>query len=248
MNLALATQISSCLSVSGLTKSFGGLTALRDVSFEVGEHSIFGIIGPNGAGKTTLFSCLSGLLGPNAGSIMFHGVNVAGSSPARVCRQGIARTFQIVRPFHGMTVLENVMVGAFFHHRRHTEARQAAQAVLERLGMAHLSARDASSLGVADLRALEVARCLATEPKLLLLDEMLAGLTRPEIDRMCRKIHDLRDGGMTVMVIEHSVPAISALCDSVLVLNFGEVLAQGPTDQVLRDPAVEAAYLGKVHQ
>ncbi len=231
MSALISGKTSPCLSVRGLTKSFGGLTALGNVSFELDERSIFGIIGPNGAG-----------------SIVFHGAEIAGHAPAAVCRHGIARTFQIVRPFHGMTVLENVMVGAFFHHRARAAARRAAEAVLERMGMQALAARDASSLGVADLRALEVARCLATEPKLLLLDEMLAGLTRPEAERMGRKIQDLRDGGMTIMLVEHSVPAIAALCDRVLVLNFGEVLAQGPTAQVLRDPAVEAAYLGKAHQ
>jgi len=248
MSTLIMERTPPCLSVKGLIKAFGGLTALGNVGFEVDERSIFGIIGPNGAGKTTLFSCLSGLLCPDAGSIVFHGAELAGQAPAAVCRHGIARTFQIVRPFHGMTVLENVMVGAFFRHRARAAARRAAEGVLEQLGMQALAARDAASLGVADLRALEVARCLATEPKLLLLDEMLAGLTRPEAERMGRKIQDLRDGGMTIMLVEHSVPAIASLCDRVLVLNFGEVLAQGPTDGVLRDPAVEAAYLGKAHR
>lgn len=232
------------LDIEGVTKSFGGLTALRDVAFEVPQGAIMGIIGPNGAGKTTLFNCISGLMKPDAGRVRFGGRDIQGLRPHRICRLGLARTFQIVRPFRGMSVLENVKVAAFARHDRGPVAEAHARAVLADLGMAGMADADAGILGVADLRRLEIARALATEPQVLLLDEMLAGLTATEAAALCDQVRALRDRGLTILLVEHSVPVVQALCDRAVVLNFGEVLTAGPTAEVLADARVQEAYLG----
>ncbi|MBN9526940.1 MAG: ABC transporter ATP-binding protein [Alphaproteobacteria bacterium] len=236
--------MTALLDVDGIGKSFGGLTALRDVAFQVPQGAIMGIIGPNGAGKTTLFNCISGLMKPDAGRVRFGGREIQGLRPHRICRLGLARTFQIVRPFRGMSVLENVKVAAFARHDRGPAAEAHARAVLADLGMAHMAATDAGILGVAELRRLEIARALATDPQVLLLDEMLAGLTATEAAALCDQIRALRDRGLTILLVEHSVPVVSALCDRAVVLNFGEVLTEGPTAAVLADGRVQDAYLG----
>jgi branched-chain amino acid transport system ATP-binding protein len=235
------------LSVTGLGKHFGGLRALSDVSLSVAAGRITGVIGPNGAGKTTLFACISGLHHPDAGSIHFNGQRIDGLPPHRVCGLGVARTFQLVRPFEGLSVLDNVTVGALLRHRRADAARASAHAVLEQLGLTHLADRAADGLGVADLRAMEVARALATEPRLLLLDEMLAGLTAVEAGAMHERFVQLRERGLGLLLIEHSVPTVTALCDQVTVLDFGRVIAQGSPAEVLADAQVQQAYLGKAH-
>ena len=234
------------LSVTGLSKRFGGLQALGEVSLAVEPGRITGVIGPNGAGKTTLFGCISGLHRPDAGTINLDGARIDGQPPHRVCALGVARTFQLVRPFEGLSVLDNVTVGALLRHPRPAVARAAAHAVLERLGLQALAARAADSLGVADLRAMEVARALATEPRLLLLDEVLAGLTAVEAVALHERLLRLREQGLALLVIEHSVPTVTALCEQVVVLDFGRVIAQGSPAEVLADARVQQAYLGKV--
>ncbi len=236
--------MTALLDIDGVGKSFGGLTALRDVRFQVPQGAIMGIIGPNGAGKTTLFNCISGLMKPDTGCVRFGGREIQGLRPHRICRLGLARTFQIVRPFRGMSVLENVKVAAFARHDRGPAAEAHARAVLADLGMAHMADTDAGILGVADLRRLEIARALATDPQVLLLDEMLAGLTATEAAALCDQIRALRDRGLTILLVEHSVPVVQALCDRAVVLNFGEVLTQGRTAEVLADERVQEAYLG----
>jgi branched-chain amino acid transport system ATP-binding protein len=236
------------LEVDAVDKAFGGLRALRGVSLTVREGQIVGVLGPNGAGKTTLFGCVSGFHRPDRGAIRVRGHRVDGLPAHRICQSGVGRTFQIVRPFQGMQVIENVMVGAMLRRPDPRQARRAAEAVLERLGLAHLASRAATSLGVADLRAMEVARALATEPSLLLLDEMLAGLTAVEAQTMHDRFVKLRDEGLGLLVIEHSVPTMRALCEHVLVLNFGEPLAVGTPDEVLANPRVQEAWLGQIDE
>lgn len=232
------------LAVAGLNKTFGGLKAVSDVSFGVMPGEIFGIIGPNGAGKTTLFNCLSGLLPLSAGSVHFEGRRIDGMRPHDICRLGLARTFQIVRPFHGMSVLENVKVASFARHPSSAAAEHHARLALGRIGMAHLADLDAERLSVAEMRRLEIARAIATEPRLLLLDEMLAGLTPTEAAALCEQIQRINAEGITIVMVEHSVPIISQLCGNAIVLNFGELLASGNTRAVLADARVQDAYLG----
>jgi branched-chain amino acid transport system ATP-binding protein len=214
------------------------------VSFAVESGEIFGIIGPNGAGKTTLFNCLSGLIPPSSGQVSFAGRRIDGLRPHDICRLGLARTFQLVRPFHGMSVVENVMVASYGRYRQPAEARAHALLALERVGMRRLAEQDAERLSVAELRRLEIARAIATEPQMLLLDEMMAGLTATESDELCQQVVALNRGGMTVLMVEHSVPIVRRLCGNAIVLNFGAMLARGHVEDVLADPAVQDAYLG----
>lgn len=233
------------LELHGVSKSFGGLRALKLVSFNVDARQIVGVIGPNGAGKTTLFGCISGFHRCTSGTVLLKGRQIQTLSPHEICAAGVGRTFQLVRPFEGLSVIENVMVGAMLRHKKASDARAKAAAILKKLDMMHLADRRADGLGVADLRAMEVARALSTEPALLLLDEMLAGLTSVESDRMHSRFKLLRDEGLGLLVIEHSVPTMRALCDKVVVLNFGELLAAGTSTEVLANPQVQEAYLGK---
>ncbi|RYX90303.1 MAG: ABC transporter ATP-binding protein [Comamonadaceae bacterium] len=233
------------LEATGVSKAFGGLQALKGVDLQVRRGEIVGVIGPNGAGKTTLFGCLSGFHRSDAGQVTLCGERIDRSQPHDICRLGMARTFQLVRPFQGMTVLENVMVAAMVRHPATAVARDKAAHVLERTGIVHLAGRDASGLSLADLRAMEVARALATEPQLLLLDEMLAGLTPVEAEQMHERFLSLRDDGLGLLVIEHSVPTVTRLCDQVVVLDFGQVIASGTSAHVLANARVQEAYLGK---
>lgn len=232
------------LTVNQVSLSFGGLKALSNVTFSVKPGEIFAIIGPNGAGKTTLFNCLSGALHPDEGEIVFDGQRTDSLAPHQICKHGIARTFQIVKPFRGMTVAENVMVAALSHAGSIDAAYAAALDVLRDVGMTALAETDADELNVSDLRRLEIARALATRPKLLLLDEMLAGLTPKEASEMCEQIRGLPQRGIAVMVVEHSIPVVSTLCERAIVLNFGEVLSCGLTSDVIQDKRVREAYLG----
>lgn len=227
-----------------LTRRFGGLKAIDDVSVEVRQGEILGIIGPNGAGKTTLFNLLSGFLKPSQGVVMFDGADVTGLRPHKLNRMGLARTFQLVKPFARMTVLENTMVGSYrlAHDRR--EAAEQARGVLAALGMEDLADRPARELTMPGMKRLEVARALATKPKLLLLDEVMSGLTPSESKAMLPIVRGIRDSGVTVLMIEHVMHAIMALSDRIMVLHHGQRLAEGTPAEISADKAVINAYLG----
>jgi branched-chain amino acid transport system ATP-binding protein len=233
------------LEVAGLTRTFGGLRAVDDLSFTVGEGEILGLIGPNGAGKTTVFNLVTGFVQPSAGSIALDGRSVVGLRPHAVTRRGIARTFQIVKPFPGLTVKENVALAAFLRHRSRRDAEAAALLVLERLGLAGRAADLASQLTLMDQKRLELAKALATGPRLLLLDEPMGGLNPSEVDVASTMVQEIRRAGVAVILVEHVMKAIMRISDRVVVVNQGEKIAEGPPGQVVREPAVLAAYFGK---
>ena len=238
--------MSALLSVDRISKRFRGLHAVDKVSFEVPEGGIFAVIGPNGAGKTTVFNMIAGVFAPNGGRITFAGERIDGLAPDRICRRGIGRTFQIVRPFPALTVEDNVMVGALLHRRiRAKRATSAVDLILDRLDLFEKRNQLASSLTLPDRKRLEVARALATDPKLLLLDEVMAGLRPTETDRMVTILQELnRETGLTILLIEHVMRAVMALAGRILVLHHGAPIAEGPPAEVVRDPAVIHSYLG----
>jgi branched-chain amino acid transport system ATP-binding protein len=237
--------MTALLSLQNVSKRFRGLVAVDNVSFEVNEGEIFAVIGANGAGKTTLFNMIAGALEPNQGSITFDGVPIHGLAPDAVCRRGIARTFQLVRPFPALSVEDNVVVGALLHRHGVGEAHDRAQALLQRFGLFERRHQPASALTLPDRKRLEVVRALATEPKLLLLDEVVAGLRPTEVDRLVGVLKELnRDSGLTILMIEHVMRAVMALAGRVLVLDHGVAIAEGTPDAVVRDPAVVQSYLG----
>lgn len=233
------------LEVRGLTKRFGGLQAVRDVSFQMADGELVGLIGPNGAGKTTVFAMLSGFLRPDAGEIRLHGRSVVGLRPHQIAALGVARTFQLVRPFPRLTVLDNVMVGALSRHPHPRRARARAEEVLAQVGLAARWDQPAASLTLADRKRLELARALATEPLLLLLDEVMAGLTPGETERLAELVRAVNRQGVAVLLIEHVMRAVMSLSSRLLVLDHGEPIAAGPPDVVARDPRVIEAYLGE---
>ena len=237
--------MTALLAAADLSKRFAGLIAVDQVSFQVTAGEIFAVIGPNGAGKTTLFAMIAGALAPDHGTVMFAGTRIDGMSPDAVCRRGIARTFQNVRPFAELSVEDNVVIGALLRHADVRSARAHARAVLEMLDLADRRAAMAASLTLPDRKRLEVARALATDPKLLLLDEVMAGLRLNETDRMVATLKKLnRDAGITILLIEHVMRAVMALASRVLVLHHGAAIAQGAPEAVVRDPAVIVSYLG----
>lgn len=235
----------SLLQVQDVTMRFGGLIAVNDLSLEIGEGQILGLIGPNGAGKSTAFNCVAGLYKPSEGHILFDGEDVTGQKPWDLCKKGLARTFQIVKPFQSMTVLDNVTVGAFAVTEKRDDARDKAMEVLRLLGMADKSDAMPGSLTIADRKRLEIARALATDPKLLLLDEVMAGLRPTEVDEVIDIIQTLRGRGMTIFVIEHIMRAIMALSDEIVVIHFGKKICRGKPEQVAQDENVIKAYLGE---
>jgi branched-chain amino acid transport system ATP-binding protein len=237
--------MSPLLSLQRVSKRFRGLVAVDSVSFDVGPGELFAIIGPNGAGKTTLFNMVAGVIAPDEGSISFAGEPIGGLPPDAICRRGIGRTFQIVRPFPALTVEDNVVVGALLHSRDVGTARERARDLLRRFDLFDQRHRIAATLTLPDRKRLEVARALATEPKLLLLDEVMAGLRPTESDRMVAILRTLnRDSGLTIVLIEHVMRAVMALASNVLVLDHGIAIAQGRPEAIVRDPAVVQSYLG----
>ncbi len=237
----------SLLSVAGVTKRFGGVTANRDISFEVAPGELVGVIGPNGAGKSTLFEVITGFYRPDAGEVRLDGTRLTGLGPDQVCRLGVARTFQKLRPFPGLTVLENVMVGALTRTRDVGEARGEARRILERVGLAEKIDAHARTLSTGQRKRLELARALATRPRVLLLDEVTGGVDQRSIPELVRLVRELHEGGLTLLVIEHNMRVITAVAQRIVALFLGEVIADGAPDVVARDRRVVEAYLGQAY-
>ena len=237
------------LELAGVTKRFGGVAALSNVSFTVAEGEILGLIDPNGAGKTTLLNCISGVYRLDGGSITFDGRRLDGLPPHQVARLGIGRTFQVVKPFASMTVRENAAVGALFGsgqaHLAPKAAFSWADEVLELVGLARKARLTVGSLTIPDRKRLEVARALATKPRLLLLDEVMAGLNPVEVDEALDMVRKVHAGGITIVLIEHVMRVVVGVCDRVIVLHMGQHLAEGTPDEVLQDRRVIEAYLGE---
>jgi branched-chain amino acid transport system ATP-binding protein len=236
--------MTALLSLDAVTKRFRGLLAVDQVSFSVPQGAIFAVIGPNGAGKTTLFNMIAGAMSPDAGAIVFAGAPVHGLTADAVCRRGIARTFQIVRPFPALSVEDNVIIGALVRRHDVAAARARAHELLAQLELFDKRRRIASTLTLPDRKRLEVARALATGPRLLLLDEVMAGLRPTETDRMVAILQALNRDGLTILLIEHVMRAVMALATRVLVLDHGVAIAEGAPEEVVRDPAVVQSYLG----
>ena len=233
------------LQVTGLTKIFGGLRAVDNASLRVDEGRIVALIGPNGAGKTTLFACIAGFLPLNGGRVEFLGRDITGLPVHEIARAGMVRTFQITQPFAKLTVHENIAVGAYQKFSDRARAWAHAQAIAEQVGMAHMLAQPASELTVAGRKRLELARALATSPRLLLLDEVMAGLNPSEILEIIAIIRKIRDSGVTVLLIEHVMHAVMSLSDHIHVLSYGKIIAEGSPQQVVSNQAVVEAYLGR---
>jgi branched-chain amino acid transport system ATP-binding protein len=237
--------MTALISIDAVSKRFRGLLAVDGVSFRVEEGSVFAVIGPNGAGKTTLFNIIAGMFAPDEGSIAFAGNRIDGLAPDEICRRGIGRTFQLVRPFPALSVEDNVVIGAMLRRRDLAQARRRAHDVLAQLDLFAKRHQPASALTLPDRKRLEVARALATDPKLLLLDEVMAGLRPAETDRMVSILRELnRETGLTILLIEHVMRAVMVLAARVLVLHHGAAIAEGAPEAVVRDPAVVQSYLG----
>jgi branched-chain amino acid transport system ATP-binding protein len=236
------------LEVENLSKDFGGLRALANVSFALEEGSILGLIGPNGSGKTTLFNVITGFLKPTSGRVIFGGEDITGNAPYKACKAGIARTFQLNKPFSNMTVLENVMVGLLNGKepvRSMKDARAESEAILETTGLAGKRLMKSGKLGLVDRKRVELARALGAKPKLLLLDEMMTGLNLREIEDVMKLVQEIRNSGTTVIVVEHVMKAVLGISDKVMVLSAGKKIFEGTPREVINDKQVIEAYLGE---
>ena len=233
------------LNLEGLTKRFGGLTAVNNVSLELKQEEILGLIGPNGAGKTTLFNMISGTYLPTEGHIYFKGQDITDLAPYKIAGLGIARTFQIAKPFAKLTVVDNVKVGSFLHTKGTGKAEEKARQVVDFVGLGPYANRPAQTLTTAGRKRLELARALATQPELLLLDEVMAGLTPTESAGIVNLIRQIREAGITILVIEHVMKAIMSLSDRVAVIHHGELIAVDPPGEIAKDERVIEAYLGE---
>jgi branched-chain amino acid transport system ATP-binding protein len=236
------------LEVENIGKSFGGLRALNEVSLQLNQGEMVAVIGPNGAGKTTLFNILTGFIRPDAGRIFFQGQALMGLKPHEICRLGLVRTFQIVKPFLELTVLDNVIVAAFNRLSAIKEATQKAREVIAFVGLDDKRNALANELTLPHRKRLELARALATDPMLLMLDEVMAGINPTETDMLIKLIRDIHRKGVTVLLIEHVMRGVMALSQRIAVLNFGEMIAEGPSDDIVRNPLVIEAYLGEEYK
>jgi len=233
------------LELKSVTKAFGGLTANNQISFNVHPGEIVGLIGPNGAGKTTLFNVISGYFAPTHGQILFNGKDIGGKPPYHLATLGIGRTFQVVKPFPGLSVLENVLIASFLRYPKRAEAEQHAWHILETTGLADRAGVSAAGLTLAGRKRLEIGKALALEPSFLLLDEVVAGLNPTEVDLTIELILKLRDQGMTILIVEHIMRVIMRICDRLVVLNFGEKIAEGTPQEISNNASVIEAYLGE---
>jgi branched-chain amino acid transport system ATP-binding protein len=243
----VTAAMAALLDVQSVSKAFGGLQALSSVSFTVGAGEIVGIIGPNGAGKTTLFNVVTGVYAPDRGRVVFQGEDITGAAPHRVCKLGAARTFQVSKPFAALTVLQTVRIGALNRIPDMAGATAKALEVLELMGLAAKRDEPGRALTVMERKRLEMARALATQPSLLLLDEVAAGLRPNEIQDMIALVRGIAAGGVSVLIIEHVLEAVLRLSGRIVVLNHGEVIAQGRPDELVNDPRVIDAYLGEAY-
>lgn len=235
------------LEIKNLNKRFGGLIVTDNLNMTVNEGQIYGVIGPNGAGKSTLFNLISGYIPPDSGTIIFYGKEITNKRPHALCLDGIGRTFQIVKPFGSKSVLYNVAVGAFARTNNRKRALEIAGKVVEQVGLGSKKDVLGKNLTIVDRKRLEIAKAIATQPKLLLLDEVLAGLTPSEVDEAIELVRSIRDSGVTIVMIEHVMRAVMALCEKVLVINYGLEIASGTPEEVTKSPAVITAYLGDDH-